>query len=70
VFHHSFAFSKGQAIFAVLWVASISNSWIVIAASLACDWVRLMLVRLVKVIWHFVTTRLVVVFTFMKVVQD
>jgi hypothetical protein len=37
VFHHGFAFSEGQAIFAVLWVASIRDSWIVIAAYSACD---------------------------------
>jgi hypothetical protein len=52
VFYHSFAFSEGRAIFAVLWVASIRASWIVIAASSACDCDRLMLVRLVKAFWH------------------
>jgi hypothetical protein len=37
VFHHSFAFSEGWAIFAVLCVASIRDSWNVIATSSACD---------------------------------
>jgi hypothetical protein len=52
VFHHGFAFSEGQAIFAVLWVASIRASWIAFAASSACDCDRLMLVRLVKTFWR------------------
>jgi hypothetical protein len=51
VFHHSLAFSERQAIFAVLWVASIRASCNVDAASLACDCDRLMLVRLVNVFW-------------------
>jgi hypothetical protein len=35
VFHHGFAFSKGRAIFAVLWVASIRASCSADAASSA-----------------------------------
>jgi hypothetical protein len=50
VFHHSLAFSEGHTIFAVFWVALIRASWIAFAASVACDCVRLMLVRLLKVI--------------------
>jgi hypothetical protein len=45
------AFSEGCAIFAVFCVASIRASWIAIAACSACAWVRLALVRLLKVIW-------------------
>jgi hypothetical protein len=41
VFHHGLAFFEGHTIFAVFWVALIRASCIAVAASSACDCVRL-----------------------------